>query len=168
MKKNLALVLVLALVMAVAVVAFAACAEPQTVEGEYKHVNAWDESKFYGVKVSVTVKGNVITEVKVTSTDTEDYTNLSASWPNKAVWTDGQAAFLKSFEGLTVEEVNAITVAKTDKGQPDTGSSNAVKNPFTNLPEGLKVVQTAEGTGATQSTGRVILAVQNALSKLAK
>ena len=32
MKKNLALVLVLALVMAVADVAFAACAEPQTLE----------------------------------------------------------------------------------------------------------------------------------------
>ena len=59
-------------------------------------------------------------------------------------------SFAQSFEGMTVEEVNAITVECDDKSQPKTIT-------------GVEYV-----TGATQSSGRTILAIQNALSKLAK
>jgi len=139
------LVLMLALVMALSVCAFAACDKPVTLSGEYKYANPWDATKFYGVKVDVTVKGDAIQSVVVTSTDTAEYTNLSASWEDKAKWTDGQAAFLASFAGMTVAEVNAVEVACAESGQPNTVT-------------GMEYV-----TGATQSSGRVILAVQNAL-----
>ena len=117
--------------------------------GEYKYANAWVEGAFYGVKVNVTVKGNVITAVKVTSENTDAYTNLSASWADKALWEEGEEAFLASFAGMTVAEANAVVVACQDNGQPTTVT-------------GMEYV-----TGATQSSGRVILAIQNALSAIA-
>ena len=154
------LVLALAIVMALSVVALVACAEPQTLEGEYKYANPWDKTKEYGVKVSVTVKGDVITEVKITSTDTEAYTNLSSGWTEegKKTWNDGKQGLLDSFVGLKVDAVKGIKVTCKENGEPDT---TAGVNTIAEAPTSLKVV-----TGATQSTGRVILAVQNALSKL--
>ena len=163
------IVIALVVVMALSVVAFAACAGSETVEGEYGYA-AWDYQNSalstthkYGCKVSVTVKGGVITEVKVTA-DTDTYYNLTSSWTDKAKWENGEKAMVDSFVGLTVEEVNAIKVATnptlvtepyvTPAGQP-TG--------ITGAPESLKLV-----AGATQSSGRLILAVQNDLSKLAK
>ena len=151
--------------MSLQVVALVACAEPQTVEGEYKYANPWDDSKFYGVKVSVTVKGGVIMGVEITSENTDNYTNLSSGWSDKSKWTDGEKDFLGSFEGLTVEEVNKIKVNVKENGEPDT---TAGVDTITGAPASLKIVETAEHTGATQSSGRVILAVQNALSQLAK
>ena len=144
------LVIALAVVMLVSVFALTACAKEQTVAGEYAYDNAWVPGAKYGVQVEVTVKGDIITNVKVTSTDSETYTNLSASWGDKAKWTDGQEAFLASFVGKTVAEINAIVVDCAESGQP-------------NSVTGFTAV-----AGATQSSGRVILAIQNALTKLAK
>lgn len=163
------LVLALAIVMALSVVALVACAEPQTVEGEYKYENPWTAGNYYGVKVSVTVQGNRISKVEITSTDDPDdkYTNLSSGWTDegKKTWNDGKADFLTSFEGLTVDEVKAIKVEKDANGAPNTAKDvDTIKD----APASLKIVETAEHTGATQSSGRVILAVQDALSKLAK
>ena len=141
------LVLMLALVLALSVCAFAACGEKAvTVSGEYKYANAWVPGAFYGVKVDVTVKGDVVESVVVTSENTDTYTNLSASWADKALWEEGEEAFLASFVGKTVAEVNAVVVACQENGQP-TGVT------------GMEFV-----AGATQSSGRVILAIQNALA----
>ena len=72
--------------------------------------------------------------------------------------TDNQAAFLDSFKGKTIQEILSIVVNVIDttqgyslKGQPETieGYVDAV-------------------AGATQSSGRVILAIQDALSKIQK
>lgn len=108
---------------------------------------------YYSVSVSVKVKDNKIVFVKV-NPDTEVRYNLTASWEDKALWIDGQEAFLKSFEGKTVAEVLSIRVSVLEetsgyhlKGQPEEV-------------EGYDVV-----TGATQSSGRVILAIQQALPK---
>ncbi len=169
MKKNLALVLVLALVMAVAVVAFASCGG-QTYEGEYKYENPWNKGNndYYGVKVKVTVSNNVITKVEITSENKEGYTNLSAGWTEegKKFWNDNVAAFLQTFEGLTVEDVNKIVVAKDANGAPDTSQG---VDTISGAPSSLEIVEKdghTTHTGATQSSGRVILAVQDALSKI--
>ena len=68
----------------------------------------------------------------------------------KKAWLAQRDSFAQSFVGKTVEEVNAIVVECDDKSQPKTIT-------------GVEYV-----TGATQSSGRTILAIQNALSKLAK
>ena len=142
------LVIALAVVMLVSVFALTACAKEQTVAGEYAYDNAWVPGAKYGVKVSVTLNKDVITKVVVTSEDTDAYTNLSASWENKATWENGQAAFLASFEGKTIQDVLNIRVACAASGQPNTI-------------EGFTAV-----AGATQSSGRVILAIQNAIKTL--
>ena len=149
------IVIALAVVMALSVVAFAACGGAQTVEGEYSYKNAWDKTgtQSYGAKVTVTVKGGVITSVEVAA-DTDTFFNLSSGWTDKSKWENGEKAMIDSFVGLSVEEVNAITVKCAESGQPES---------ITGAPSALKVV-----SGATQSSGRLILAVQNALSKLAK
>ena len=148
------IVIALVVVMALSVVAFAACGG-ETVEGEYSYKNAWDKTgtQSYGAKVKVTVKGVVITKV-VVEADTETFFNLSSGWEKKQTWIDGEQAMIDSFVGLSVDEVKAIKVDCAESGQPNT---------ITGAPSALKVV-----SGATQSSGRLILAVQNALSKLGK
>ena len=161
------LVIALVVVMAFAVVAFAACGVSGEADGEYKYVSPYDSTgaSYYGVKVHVVVKNNVITEVKVTE-DTATLFNASSSWDDKSIWQNGQAAFLESFVGLTVDEVNAITVTCQTETVGSGWSYSSVEGQPTKVdgaPSALKVV-----AGATQSSGRVILAVQNALSQLGK
>lgn len=147
------LVLALAIVMALSVVAFVACDAGETYEGSYDYDNAWTPGQKYGCKVTVTVKAGVITKV-VVADDTDTYYNLSSGWTDKAKWQNGADAMINSFVGMSVEDVNKIVVAKaeTPAGQPAS---------ITGAPAALKVV-----AGATQSSGRLILAVQNALSKI--
>ena len=116
-----------------------------TYTGEYKYEHPWYPGNYYGVQVNVTVKGNIITAVEVTSENTDSYTNLTSIWTDKAIWEEGEAAFLASFAGMTVAEVNALVVDCDANGQPNTVT-------------GMEYV-----AGATQSSGRVILAIQNAL-----
>jgi uncharacterized protein with FMN-binding domain len=143
------LVIALAVVMLVSVFALTACDQPQTVSGEYAYDNTWVPGAKYGVKVDVTVKGDIITKVVVTSTNTENYTNASETtkW-DKAVWENGQEAFLASFEGKTIQDVLNIRVACAADGAPKSV-------------EGFTVV-----AGATNSSGRTILAIQNAIKQL--
>ena len=143
------LVLMLAFVMVFAVCSLTACGEEVTYNGEYKYENAWVPGNYYGVQVEVTVKGDKVKSVVVTSENTDSYTNLSASWTDKALWEEGEEAFLASFVGMTVDAVNALVVDCATTGQPNTVT-------------GMEYV-----TGATQSSGRVILAIQNALSAIA-
>lgn len=155
------LVIALAVVMTLAVVAFAACATEQTVTGKCHYTTQWGA---YGCMVDVTVKGDVITAVKL-YTDAEaaaaDSTwgeahRTTPSWkPSEgqlgfAATEAAYAAWIeKTFVGKTVAEVNAYDASATADGQ-------SVKTEGINL------------AGATQSAARVIVAVQDALSKLAK
>lgn len=156
------LVIALAVVMTLAVVAFAACATEQTVTGKCHYASQWGA---YGCMVDVTVKGDVITAVKL-YTDEEaaaaDSTwgeahRTTPSWTNPS---EGQLGFAATeaayatwiedtFVGKTVAEVNAYVASATADGQSVTT-------------EGINL------EGATQSAARVIVAVQDALSKLAK
>lgn len=155
------LVIALAVVMTLAVVAFAACATEQTVTGKCHYTTQWGA---YGCMVDVTVKGDVITAVKL-YTDKEaaaadstwgDAHRTTPSWKP----SEGQLGFAateaayatwieKTFVGKTVAEVNAYVASATADGQ-------SVKTEGINL------------AGATQSAARVIVAVKDALSKLAK
>ena len=150
---------VLAASVAVTAGALVGCGESeQTYKGEYSYENSWTPGEYYGVKVNVTVSGDKITSVTC-DPDPEHWVNVSPSWKegqnegdlghDKAV--AGLSEYLKKFEGKTVEEVKAIKVSVNDKGQPNTDDA----------------ADTAQGaliyTGATQTSGRIILAVQDAL-----
>ena len=131
----------------------------KTYKGEYSYANAWTPPEKYGVKVNVTVKDGKIVSV-TTEADTETFYNVSAGWSDKQTAIDGLPGLLAKFEGKTVEDVLAIKVATDDKtdnaahtveGQPKT--DDASKAAYGDL-----LI-----TGATQTSGRVILAVQDAL-----
>ena len=157
------LVIALAVVMALAVVAFVACEQPQTVTGKcYYTAQGTGWSASYGSMVDVTVKGYVITAVKL-YTDKEaaaadstwgDAHRTTPSWkPSEGQlgYAATEAAYATwiedTFVGKTVAEVNAYVASATADGQ-------------TVSTEGINL------KGATQSAARVIVAVQNALSKL--
>lgn len=155
------LVIALAVVMTLAVVAFAACATEQTVTGKCHYTTQWGA---YGCMVDVTVKGDVITAVKL-YTDAEAAAADSAwgeahrttpSWkPSEGQlgYAATEAAYATwiedTFVGKTVAVVNAYVASATADGQSVTT-------------EGINLA------GATQSAARVIVAVKDALSKLAK
>ena len=155
------LVIALAVVMTLAVVAFAACATEQKVTGKCHYTTQWGA---YGCMVDVTVKGDVITAVKL-YTDAEaaaaDSTwgeahRTTPSWKpaeGQLGYAEAEAAYAawieKTFVGKTVAEVNAYVASATADGQSVTT-------------QGINLA------GATQSAARVIVAVKDALSKLAK
>lgn len=144
-------------VVAVAAVAsafaLAGCGEKETeYKGSYSYDSPWGGK--YGVNVTVTVSGDKITKV-VCDADTDTLFNVTTSWEDKANWVDHQAEILKAYEGKTVAEVKGYTVAVvseseandyTPKGQPKSVSESSLV-----------------ATGATQSSGRLLLAVQDAL-----
>ena len=153
------LVIALAVVMALAVVALVACEQPQTVTGKCHYSSQWGA---YGAMVDVTVKGGVITSVKL-YTDAEaaaadenwnDAHRTTPGWTaaNGQLGFEGAEAayedwFADVFVGKTVAEVNAYEASATAEGQSVTT-------------EGINLA------GATQSAARIIVAVQDALSKL--
>ncbi len=112
-------------------------------EGEYSYANPWDASSRYGIAVKVVLKGDVIQKVSVIDSS---YIEVSDSWTDKALWNDGLEELLNSYVGKTVDEVLAVTVTISDSGQPESVSDSSY------------VI-----TGATQGSGRLLLAVQNAL-----
>lgn len=153
------LVIALAVVMALAVVALVACEQPQTVTGKCHYSSQYGA---YGAMVDVTVKGDVITSVKL-YTDAEAAAadeNWNDAHRTTPIWTaaEGQLGFEAAeaayedwfadvFVGKTVAEVNAYVASATADGQSVTT-------------EGINL------EGATQSAARIIVAVQDALSKL--
>ena len=184
MKK--ALVIVLTLVLALSVVAFAACSGT-TYEGEYKYENPYAKGSYYGAKVQVTVQGNVITKVVLLSDAETGWTNLSPNWtdksnssawgdipieqgkddPGKTNWRYHHQEFLDSFVGVKVEDVLAMKVFVTTGGEPYTKDGvETIKYVPIELNDTIIVTGHGEYTaGATQSSGRTILAIQNALKK---
>ena len=149
-KKLIALVLMLALALTVGLTACASPEEEYTYTGEYTYPNAYNAAgDWYGAKVDVTVKEGKITKVKLYTTDeAAGLVRTSPSWANFQQTEDAYAAFLEKFVGKTVGEIRAVTVTVKANGEPNKVSGTD----FTM-------------TGATQSAGRIILAIQNALTK---
>ena len=152
--KILAVVLVAALAVATLVV-FAACGG-QTYTGECKYENAWNKGSYYGVKVDVTVKGETITAVKLYADADTGWTRTSGNWkedqnPGDLGYEKTEAAYEGWIEenlvGANVYDVLGWSATATEKGQT----------------VGAGVPHIA---GATQSSARIIVAVQNALEKI--
>ena len=114
--------------------------------GEYKYENTWVPGSYYGIAVNVTVKDDVVVSVIVAESD---YTEVTDSWENKDIWLNGIADLLASYEGRSIAEILSKDVATDANGQPTAVSDSALMI-----------------TGATQGSGRLLLAVQNALSQI--
>ena len=122
--------------------AFTACGSKSKVyTGEYSYTS---HNTNYGVKVNVTVEEDVIKKVEIV--DSDYVVATPAGWANLSKWEAGLDQLLKSYEGKTVSEIKAINVACTDKvpnkGQDCSGHVIA---------------------DATQGSGRLLLAIQDAL-----
>lgn len=155
-KKFLALALVGA--TACSMVALSACTDPateETYEGGYYYANAWSTG-FYGVTAKVTVKNDEITKVEVSNQNDSVLYNISAGWTGHDTADAAYSAYVQSFVGKKVADVKAMTVTKDASGQPETvtGADILCAGQFGD--EDPK-------TGATQTTGRFILALQDAL-----
>ncbi len=153
------MLLVVAVACCACAMAFAGCGGSKTYEGEYHYANPWGGND-YGVKVKVEVKDDKIQ--KVTLVDC-DYVVVTDSWADKAKWNDGVNALLAKYEGKTVAEVKAIEV----KTNPETvGSADTYFSAVKGQPDNGQALGGLLITGATQGSGRLVLAVQNALSKI--
>lgn len=160
MKKLLKSVAIVAAVAAVGtgVGLMAGCGDAEaTYNGEYKHANAHSAGKYYGCKVEVKVKDGKITAVKQTSENTDSYTNITSKWDADGSKAKGFQAWLDAtFVGKTVTEVKSWSV-KVEKNED--GSDKGIVT----VKDGQTLDSSLIYTGATQTTGRTILAVQNAL-----
>lgn len=132
----------------------AACAgvKVREYEGEYSHVNTYaPQAPYYGIKVKVSVqsdkKGDRIKSVQVVESD---YTEVTDSWADKALWNDGLNNLLLSYRARYVADVLAETVAVDENAAPQSVTDS-----------GLMI------TGATLGSGRLLLAVQDALADAA-
>ena len=114
--------------------------------GEYKYENTWVPGSYYGIKVAVTVKGETILKVEVLDSD---YTEVTDSWEDKDIWINNLDSLLAAYEGKTVAEIFDVDVTVDGNGQPTAVSDSELMI-----------------SGATQGSGRLMLAVQNALSLL--
>lgn len=115
----------------------------KTFTGEYSYDTEYGR---YGAKVNVVVKGDVIDRVEIVESD---LIRVTPQWEGSTVYHEGEQALLESFSGKTVSQVKGYTVTTAEDGVPTKVEA-----------EGIAVV-----TGASQSTGRLVLAVQNALEK---
>ncbi len=108
----------------------------------------------YGIKVVVVLDAEEkISNIVVVSDEVTGWVSLSAAYPDygwteesRQVWLDAEADLIESFIGMTADEVEALSA--TIGGI--VGSEDAVT-------DGYNV------TGATQSSARLVLALQNAL-----
>ena len=146
--KILAVVLVVALAIATLAI-FAACGESGTVTGDCHYTNYGHE---YGAKVDVTVSGGKITAVKLYTDEESGYVRTSSGWTTPGIGHDAAEA---AYEGWINENIVGQKVA-TVLGWEAMADSGAQT-----VGEGVPVI-----TGATQSSARIIVAVQNALCEL--
>lgn len=121
-------------------------------EGEYAYPNEWEPEQSYGVRVRVVVKDDKICGVKILPSD---YIEVTEEWNGKTAWQNGLGGLLKSYEGVAVSDVLQISVPCKESGEPLSSDEG-----------GLSADSGYVITGATVGSGRLLLAVQNALSLL--
>ncbi|MCM1236819.1 MAG: hypothetical protein NC489_42630 [Ruminococcus flavefaciens] len=127
-----------------------------TLTGEYEYEQYGTN---YGVKVQVAVgEGNVIEGVRIVSSGYTEVSPAGGEWTEDNVknWNDNVSKLLKAYEGKTVDEILAIDVATAADGAP-LGKSAEGFNSY----DGSLII-----SGATVGSGRVLLAVQNALKDI--
>ncbi len=164
MKKLFKAFLLVAVVACCAVaVAFAGCGDKTTgttYEGDYHYSQTHGvNTTVYGIKVKVTVDGDKITKVEKVASDYVEVTTsttVPGRWEQAQIdnWNNNLGALLKAYEGKTVAEIKALEVKCTDS-VPDKKADQSWGDSALCISD------------ATQGSGRVLLAVQNALSKIA-
>ena len=143
-------------VAAVGAAGLAACSD-DGITGDYHYDMTYGSTTTtYGVKVNVTVEDGVITSVtRVDSGYVEATEGYDGAW--ETAYNDGIDALLQTYVGKTVEYVLSIDVATAESGEPlaqgDGFVSYGDENEFLIA-------------DATQSAGRLLLAVQDALKNL--
>lgn len=118
------------------------------VSGKYSVESVYAPGAYYGAEVKIVVKDGKIAKVAI-----NPYSELILAtdiWEDRAVWENSVAALLESYKGKSVEELENINYSQ------DSGIASPPE-----LSAGGVLV-----TGASQSSGRLLRAVQNALSKL--
>lgn len=135
--------------------AFAGCAK--MYEGKYEYTQYGTN---YGVKVQVRVDENkVVKSVRIVGSDYVDVSPASGdNWTQEKVdnWKDNVKPLLQAYEGKTVSEILSMEVAVSEAGAPL--SQNA---------EGFKAYDSELIiSGATLGSGRLLLAVQDAVKEL--
>ena len=156
-----------------------------TYHGEYHYTGA--HGSVYGMVVEVTVKNNIITKVKNLTNSDDSYakevqagdrwTFVSPAMPNygwtdDAVknWTEHESWLMQQYEGRTVAEILDLKVY-TDYGYKSDGNGGWIQD-YGTMGEPCKI-DFNKGleesglliSGATQGSGRVALAIQDALNK---
>lgn len=167
MKRMTKLLAVLAVgaVATAGVVGLAACGEKGisgSAKGEYSYESY---GHTYGIKVEVTVENGKITKVERLEHDWVEATDtVMGDWDGGANYNKEINNELKKFNGLSVDDVLDLEVAVTEAGAPETQKSDGEANPnFKPLVIGDTNLVL---TGSTQSSGRLVLAVQDALENL--
>lgn len=117
----------------------------KVVEGEYGY-NSWGTN--YGAKVRVVLKDNVVKKVVRLSSGYCNATTGMPSW-NPQLWNEKEDSILAAYAGKTVDQVLDMTA--TVEGQ-NGATENSVSD------------SSLLATGATMSSARLLLAVQNALA----
>ena len=117
-----------------------------------KYVAEYDENKPYNYPVKPDIGDwglNNAEEIEALMPDYYQWTNKQA-----AVWTTYENWLLQQYAGWSVSDVLDISVFYSPYGEPYSTDHNAELNS-----SGLII------TGSTQGSGRLLLAVQNALKK---
>ncbi|MCD7729217.1 MAG: hypothetical protein LUI60_04820 [Clostridia bacterium] len=142
--------------LSVAAASVSAChkAVSGTFEGEYKYDNPYAEGTYYGVKVSVEVEEDVIKSVTVLDSEYIQASDSYEEWGwDNTVYQNGRDNLLASYAGKTVDDILALSVAVDEDGAPYVSTDRN----FVSYDSDLLI------SGATQSSGRMLLAVKNAL-----
>lgn len=139
---------ILALASACCACAVAGCtsSETKTVEGDYHYVTDYGT---YGVKVSVEVQNDKIKKVTILDSDYTLTTSADYGFADSVKWDNGVNALLDTYADRSVASVLDQKVTVGADSVPTAVDNSAF------------VV-----SGATQSSGRLLLAVQDALKKL--
>lgn len=164
--------LALGAVMVAGVAAVAGCAQPMNgeAEGEYHYANAWaPTSPDYGVKVKVTVENDIIKSVEIVESD---YVQATPSWvaggsEGATAYTNGgEEELLEKYVGLNVNDVLSMEIAVNEDKSPVSNNSDGTVNEDFDA-DTFKTGDTSLlVSGATQSSGRILLAVQNAIKNI--
>lgn len=153
--KATVLTAVVALCCVVALLAVG-CSSDKTYTGEYSYTQYGTN---YGVKVEVKVSDdNVITGVRIVSSDYVSVSPAGGNWTAEDVnnWNSNVGTLLKAYNGKKVADVLAMQVATSAEGAPLAKDADGFKQYDSSL-----II-----SGATLGSGRVLLAVQNALKDL--
>ena len=154
--KRLKVLIVAAAACGAFAVMLGGCAKKQDLSGEMHYVQWGTE---YGVKVNVQVqsdkKGDRIRKVTVADSNYVSASPAMNGWDPK-VWYDGLQTLLNAYRGKYVADVLAAEAVTGSEGAPLVKGDEG----FVNYGDDLII------TGATLGSGRLLIAVQNALKTL--